>query len=145
MANGTIEIPPLPLTGKVEAELFESGGANPVNIIRTNQDWEVRTKIKLAGPLSQFIGGNWHVHVRLESMGPGGEHSFFDVDSNVAIPEADDTYEQVLNVQAGAVSAAHDGTPYRVVVVVTYKGPLGNPGPIAGMVDLGLVMFYNPS
>jgi len=144
MPTGNIEIPPMPLSGTIEAHLHEAGGASPVNIIRTDQDWAAHTTIRLSGVLSQFISGNWHVHVNLESVGPGGEHTFFDSDSTIPIPEPDDTYECVLNVPAGSVSAAHQGTPYHCAVTVTYRGPMGNPGPIAGYVDMGIVQFYNP-
>lgn len=145
MATGPIEVPTLALAGTIEAHLHESGGADPVNVLRTDQDWSAHTTITLSGALSQFIAGSWHIHLRLESMGPGGEYSFFDVNGDVAIPDPSDVYDQVLHVPAGKVTAAHDGTPYRAVISVTYRGPLGNPGPIAGYVDLGIVQFYDPS
>lgn len=146
MTHTAFETPELYLKGKIGAAVHEHGGVAPTRIIRTDTSWAVNIDWAISGSAVPMICGSWHLHVRLESMGPGGEHSFFDPDCNLPLdPGGDGKYHCHFDVAAGKVKAAHDGTPYRLVVTLTYRTAAGKPGPIAAYYDAGIFQFYNPA
>lgn len=142
--HSDFETPELSLAGRINAAVHEHGGVAPTRIIRTDTDWAVHINWELSGSAVPMLCGTWHVHVRLESMGPGGEHSLFDPDCNLPLDGGTD-YKCHFDVPAGRIKAAHDGTPYRLLVTLTYRTPKGKPGPIAAYYDAGIYQFYNPA
>src|ERR1044071_6305926 len=75
MSKGQFEVSlPVPfLKGDIQADVYEVGGASPVSIIRSDQDWGVKVRWQLEGSLLPFICGKWCIHLRLESLGTGRE------------------------------------------------------------------------
>ena len=142
--ENAFETPVLNLAGTINAAVHEHGGVAPTRIIRTDTSWAVNIDWTVTGSAVPMIAGTWHLHIRLESMGPGGEYSFFDPDCNLPL-NGGNNYSCHFDVPAGAVAAAHDGTPYRLVVTLTYRTPAGLPGPIAAYYDAGIFQFYNPA
>lgn len=146
MAHTNFETPiPTKMRGSIGARVFEGGGVDPTRLIRTDTPWRVELNWKLEGDpdVIAMICGRWHVHVRLESMGPGGELSMFDPDCDIPLKPADPNYTCSFDVPAGRVQAAHDGTPYRLVVTLTYRNSVGRAGPMAAYYDAGIYTFYN--
>lgn len=132
------------LYGTLDAAIHEHGGVQPTRIIQTDTPWSVHINWSLKGDMAPMICGKWHVHVRLESMGPGGETSLFDPDCQLDLnPGGNGDYSCHFDVPANRVKAAHDGTPYRVLVTLTYRNAVGKPGPMAAYYDAGIVQFYN--
>ena len=138
------ETPDLDLKGKISAVVHEHGGVAPTRIIRTDTDWAVHIDWEVTGSAVPMIAGTWHLHVRMESMGTGDEYSFFDNKCNLSL-NGGNNYSCHFDVAAGEVEAEHDGTPYRLVVTLTYRTPAGTPGPIAAYYDAGIFQFYNPA
>lgn len=134
------------LQGNISAAVHEHGGASPTTIIRTDTSWAVNIRWQLQGLLATMITGHWHVHVRLESIGPGPDLSLFEPDGHVALdPGGDGNYFIHFDVAAGRVPAAHDGSPYKLVVTLTYRNPVGHPGPMAAYFEGPILQFYNPA
>ena len=128
------------------ASIYEPGCA-PANVIKVGEhgtDFYVLLKWTLRGSLVRMIAGTWCVNVSFESIGPGEE---FEYPEYAEIPfeacRQQVYYHQIL-VPKDRVSDKHCGTPYKLVATLTYKDPCGVPGPIAGFVELGTVLFYNP-
>lgn len=143
------ETPNINLVGNISATVHEHGGVAPTTVIRTDTDWAVNIEWELLGLNWQMIGGTWHVHVNLESMGPGPELSLFDAVNpaacNDSLPSVDGRYFCHFDVPAGVATADHQGTPYKLVVTITYFNLLGNPGPMAAYFEGPILQFYNPS
>ena len=66
MSKGQFEVSlPVPfLKGDIQAEVYEVGGASPVSIIRSDQDWGVKVRWQLEGSLLPFICGKWCIRLR---------------------------------------------------------------------------------
>ncbi|RMG94743.1 MAG: hypothetical protein D6706_13260 [Chloroflexi bacterium] len=133
------------LRGTISAAVHEHGGVSPTTIIRTDTPASVHIKWRLEGPLASMICGKWHVHVNLESIGPGREYSLFDRDCQLDLnPGGDGNYECHFDIPPGTVRAAHQGTPYKMVVTLTYRDPTGRPGPMAAYYEGPILQFFNP-
>jgi hypothetical protein len=140
------------ITGAGVQELKDSGPPEIWEMttnVRTDQDWRVEVGWYLEGSLlsSAFFTfvGEWIVSVRLESMGTGGEHNLPEVRVSVddcTSPSPDRReYTATIPVLAGSPGAPQADV-YKVVTVITYEDPDGNPGPIAGFLEGGLLQIY---
>jgi hypothetical protein len=117
--------------------------------IRTDQDWQVVVAWYLQGTLLNWpaftFEGEWVVSGRLESMGTGTEHNLPEVRVSVdnyssPNPERRD-YTATISVPHAGPNAPQADV-YKVVAVITYKYPNGNPGPIAGFDEAGMLQIY---
>jgi hypothetical protein len=135
------------LTGEISAYLTESGGAEPVTIIRADQDWQVHVNWTLSGKLTEFVCGEWCLNLFLESIGPGDELKLPDGYLHIPLDPkpGDNHYYETINIPAGRITAEMCSTPYKLVVTVTYLTPYKHqPGPMAGFVEGPVVQFYQP-
>jgi len=146
MSKGNFEVAlPKPyLTGDIYADIYEIGGANPTAIVRMDQDWGVNIHWDLKGSLAPFMCGEWCLHLRLESMGPGRE-IVLDAPKRIPLnPCGEGSYEFDFRVGRGKIKAEHCSIPYKPVVTITYYTACHTPGPIAGFVELPIMQFYDP-
>lgn len=144
MSKGQLEValPEPYLGGDIFAEVYEVAGAKPSTIIRTDQEWGVSVRWSLKGSLAEFICGEWCVHLRMESMGPGPELKF-DASEKISLdPCGNGEYEYRFRIKPGKISGAHCSIPYKPVVTISYYTACHKPGPMAGFVELPLVQFY---
>ena len=144
MSKGNFEVSlPKPyLCGEIYAEVYEVGGAKPAAIIRADQEWGVKIHWDLEGSLAPFICGEWCIHLRLESMGPGLE-IILDAPRRIPLdPCGRGEYYCDFRVKRGKITSAHCSIPYKPVVTVTYYNACHRPGPIAGFVELPILPFY---
>ncbi len=146
MTTGSFEVSMShpPLKGTIDATVHEHGGVEPLNIIRTDQEWAVQLKWQLEGTLVPFIAGKWQIHLYLESVGPGPELRLPQGNIEVEVPlnKKNGQYEYESRVPPGAVTTEHTTTLYKVVAAVTYITPYGDPGPMAGFVEGPMLQFY---
>jgi len=135
---------PALLRGTIAAEVREIGGIAPLSLIRTDQDVEVHVRWTVEGELTEFVSGSWRVSVRLESIGPGPERRLPEPALAVVLAPAPgpNVYTAVVRIPAGTIDVGGDATPFTLITVVTYRTPLGQPGPIAGMVEGPTVLIY---
>lgn len=129
-------------------------GARPSTIIRTDHEWYVNLEWDTSGPLTGWIGGTWHLHLYLESMGPGDEVELFDEKE----PPADPGYpkEHDIPLTPGPSPRHYHLHPdikknavkpgaYKLVATVTYTDLAGNPGEMAGYWEGPIVQFITPA
>lgn len=118
--------------------------ATPTTIIRTDQNWYVKVEWDTEGPLVPLIAGKWHLHVYLESIGPGDDYELFDKynEHDIELPaEAGPVHYHMhpdidkMQVKAGA---------YKLVVTVTYTNRIDKPFPMAGYWEGPIVQFIEP-
>jgi hypothetical protein len=146
MSKGNFEVAlPRPyLVGDILAKVYEIGGASPTNIVRVDQDWGVKVHWDLKGSLAPFICGEWCLHLRLESLGPGPE-IVFNAKRRIPLnPCGRGRYDFDFRVRRGKIRADHCSIPYKPVVTITYYTACHKPGPIAGFVELPIMQFYDP-
>lgn len=106
--------------------------------IRTDQDFQFDFSWTQTGWLSCLICGQYEIEVCFEKCG-AGEFSPTPASKLVPLtPGSGATYNASINFLAGDVPP---GT-YRVVACLILKDNMGNPAPVAGFEDLGLIKFY---
>jgi hypothetical protein len=146
----TFETPNITLVGKLlEAEVHDETGIAPNRIIKAGSPWSVHIKWEMKGTNWQMVAGKWHVHLNLESMGPGNDYSlvdFADPDcQNQALPSPTGEYTCHFDVPGNLFDDAavpHQGLVMKLVVLLTYVDPLGGRGPVAAFHDTGMVLIY---
>jgi hypothetical protein len=141
-----------PLTATVH-DPFNVDPDAPQTIIQTGKHWSVHINWKTFGPANAMVGGSWHLHAYLESVGPGPDLDLIDspppTPTDHVIPltpssSAEVAYSAHLDVPAGTVTAPLAGRIFKLVVTLTYFDLLGGPGPMAAYVEGPIVQFYNP-
>ena len=144
MSKGQLEVllPEPYLGGNIFAEVYEVEGARPTSIIRTDQEWGVNVRWTLGGSLAEFICGTWCVHLRLESIGNEPEIVVDNSEDIQLDPCGNGEYHYDFHIRPGKVADERCSTPYRPVVTVSYRTACHRPGPIAGFVELPLLLFY---
>ena len=106
--------------------------------IRTDQPFQFDFNWSQSGWLSCLICGTYQVEICFEECG-SGEFSPSPASMNVAMQHGNGTsYNTSLSYAAGSVPAGH----YKVIACLILLDNAGNPAPVAGFVDLGLIKFY---
>ena len=141
--------PPALFAGTITAVPHEHGGVAPATIIRTDQSWAVNVSWTTTGFATGMICGAWHLHVYLESIGPGEDLDLTDaiapghvIPLTPGISPVD--YFVHVDVLPGAVTAPLAGILYKLAVTLTYFDASGAPGPMAAFEEGPLLQFYNP-
>jgi hypothetical protein len=157
--DGEFEVEFIPyLNGTIGAKVWEEGEA-PSHILDINDDWHVEVEWTMQGPLQRFICGSWAVDVYMESIGKGPEFELPDIE-NIPMNKTGQ-YSARLDLPAKFIKThveswweeyfkEHELGPgeeetdivYKMVCTVTYRDQYGQPGPIAGFVDMPMLQFY---
>ena len=131
------------LTGTMTANVEDPGGIQPPStIIQTDDAWNIVVEWSIDGVAAPFLGGDWHVRVFVESIGPGFAGQ---VGPTVDVPLASQppgpprNYEATVNVAAGFLA---EGT-YKIVALLNYD-VLGDPQEMAAFHDGPIVQLYVP-
>jgi len=132
-----------------QAEAHEHGGVDPTTIIRDDQSWALTVSWRTEGFLNGWIGGEWHLHVYAESLGPGPEVRLTDLPEDhfpaLEPAEGSSSYSKHFQVDAGALQAGVDGvTLYKIVTALTYVNLAGNYAPMACHADGPIIQIYTP-
>ena len=141
--------PPALFAGTITAVAHEHGGVAPASIIRTDQSWAVNVSWQTTGGVTSMIAGSWHLHIYLESIGPGDDLDLTDAIAPGHIipltpgPSPVDYFVHV-DILAGTVTAPLAGSLYKLAVTLTYFDATGAPGPMAAFEEGPLLQFYNP-
>jgi hypothetical protein len=141
--------PPALFAGTITAVPHEHGGVSPASIIRTDESWAVNVRWTTTGLATGMIAGNWHLHVYLESIGPGPDRDLTDaIAPGHIIPLTPGVspinYFVHFDVLAGTITAPPAGILYKLAVTLTYFDASGAPGPMAAFEEGPLLQFYNP-
>lgn len=114
--------------------------SSPANIIQTDQPWYVLYHFQTQGLLNHIMAGEWNFELFLEQMG-GGE---FDLNPSYAKDQMAFVSKPHLYTKWAVIPPKEvPAGVYKAVGSVTFKGPLGVPGPIAMFADIGLIQFYD--
>lgn len=156
-AQGEFEIEGLTgLNASIEAQVREVG-ETPSHILDIHDAWTVDVKWTLTGKMARMMCGTWAVDAFLESIGRGKDLELPDDTKDLAQveiqPYSTGNYQATFHVPADFIQAAWDkdeqgqlkrepSIPYKLVVTVTYKDPVGRPGPLAGFVEYPMLTFY---
>ena len=130
----------------------EIAGAPPSTIIRTDQTWHIHVSWQTTGLATGMIGGTWHVHAYLESVGPGPDISVVDpADHFIPLTPGVSpvNYNIVLDVPPNVIGLAPGNNMnttglYKLVVALTYVDLTSAPGPMAAFEEGPTLQFYNP-
>ena len=143
------ETPNINLVGQISAQVRDDAGVAPALIIKAGSPWSVDIAWEMTGTNWQMVAGHWHVHVNLESFGPGPELTLFEGSDpdcqHQPLPSADGMYSCHFDVPGTKISEAlvpHEGLAMKLVVLLTYVNPLGHRGPIAAYWEGPVVQFY---
>jgi hypothetical protein len=148
--------PPAVFSGTINATVHEHTGAGdppspPITIIRSNNPWAVNVNWQTSGIANGMITGDWHLHVYLESIGPGDDLDLIDPAPGdhikPLVPGVLSNYFvhfDVRSMQDLGVAIPLAGRLYKLVVSLTYLEPTGSPGPMAAFVEGPTLQFYNP-
>jgi hypothetical protein len=129
------------LQGNVKAALYEVGGKDPVNIIQSDQDAEVRVEIEFGGRLARLFCLTWCVCVAFESCGSGSENEICKEDIKWD-PCKEEKTVVTIRIPAGTLEPKKCGGVYGLCVTVTAKDQCGYPAPIAAMCKGACIMVY---
>ncbi len=147
MADLAFEVPTITLTGTIAASVHEHGGVVPATVIRAGTPWAVNVNWSLQG--SPLVAGTWHVHVNLESMGPGPDLSLFDLIDPACqaqvFPNGSGNYFCHFDVPGNTITEdmiPHQSLPMKLIVVLTALDTLGNPAPLAAYFEGPILQFY---
>lgn len=144
-------------SGTISATVHEHTGPGdppspPITIIRSNNPWAVNVNWQTSGIANGMITGNWHLHVYLESIGPGDDLDLIDPAPGdhvkPLVPALGSSsyfvHFDVRSMQQMGVVIPPAGRLYKLVVSLTYIEPTGSPGPVAAFVEGPTLQFYNP-
>src|SRR5215212_6670152 len=132
--------------GTITAVEHEHGGVAPQTIIRTDQSWAVNVSWTTTGLATGMIAGAWHLHVYLESIGPGADLDLTDaINPGHIIPLTPGispvNYFVHFDVLASTVTAPPAGILYKLAVTLTYFDASNAPGPMAAFEEGPLLQF----
>ncbi len=143
------QLPSINLKGDISATIHDATGTAPNTIIEAGKHWSVHIDWSLTGVGANLLGGSWHVHVNLESIGPGPELSLFDnadVKCRKQPLNATGKYHCHFDVPSNVITPAmvpHQSLPMKLVVTITYLDPYNQPGPIAAYYEGPIVQFVD--
>lgn len=137
---------PTVLNGDVQVQVIDPDG-NPNQVLEINRPWRAQIEWFIDGPTVSSLGGNWHIELYLESIGPGFE-GLAGTDTvnltNIFAPLSNPThlvYRSTINVPAGTPP---DPRVYKITALVTYTNLFNNNMAMAGFSEGPMIQFYSP-
>ena len=135
--------------GTLQAAAFEGVGPifPPSNIVRRDQPWGIKVDWEVHGPLVNYFDAEFRIRVYLESMGPGTEYELpieivATLDPLFPPVAGQRIYTKNINIAAGTI----DVGVYKIATVIhVFERSSGNPTPIAGFVEGGMVFVFDPA
>lgn len=136
-------------TGNMTAVAFEGPGPQflPKNVIRSDQNWGIKVDWEVEGALVDWLDATFHVTAHLESIGPGPEYTLPTIEvPTLSVPlsggpAAKREYSQNIDIAPGEVQAGI----YKIVTTLQlYEAASGNPTPVAGFVEGGMIQIFDP-
>lgn len=124
----------------------------PRTVIQNGDPWAVFVRWEMNGPdpvLWHSYAGFWRVSLGLESIGEGPEFRLTDFADpncqNQPLPNATGIYTCHFDVPGNLMTDAQvtdEGLAMKLVVLITYRDPLGHQGPIAAYEEGPILQFY---
>ena len=129
----------------LRARVVDGDGYRGARLVRIDAPWAVDLCWDL-GEAPDLAGpGEWRIDL---SLWPIGESAPLEL-PGVVVPSLGDGedggHRHRMEIQAGRVTSAHCGAPYRATATLTFHRAGDESAAVAGAVDLGFVRFYDPS
>lgn len=136
------------LDGEIRDLIVRDKDATPNRVIEKGAPWEVEVNWHVYGNAGAIaLGGTWEVSLRLESMGKGYEgeitnqtKDYIDVEVGQSTPKHRHWMLKFVNL--GDPLPADEEGVYRLICLITYNDPFGNPAAMAGAIEGPLLTFY---
>lgn len=141
------------LAGAFTAELRDTNGVPPTDVIRRSDAFSIECTWYLTGGLATSLGGTWYVQAVFGAADPGQQFRTPEISVPLtglegAPPAAG--YSASISIPAGdafpngpaKVPSGDRAEPYQVTVLLNYDDVAGKPGPLAASADLGEVTIY---
>ncbi|MFC6085965.1 hypothetical protein [Sphaerisporangium aureirubrum] len=142
MPVGSFQIPPgfapAALAGLIEAEVVDTTGNPPQDVIKANQSFGVRYRWELNGTAVPMIAGRWLLRLLIDEVGGPNDRFVPSPPLQVALTPASGAYTTTVNV-AGGLPSSPGGSTYQIVASLSYLNAAGTPGGMGGNVNCGLV------
>ena len=138
------------LAGTFTANLIDSSGYPPPDVVRAGDPFSIKCTLGLIGPLVPLVGGTWHIDVAFESAGPAPDYRTAPISVPLNGLVGANAYSASVTIPAGLnfpggppkIPANLRSQPYRVTAMLTYTGVDSKPGPLAASVDLGELTIF---
>ncbi len=111
-------------------------------IAQTDQTIHVHTQWTVSGGLAPLIDGTWKVDVYVEKYGTAeapGTGVFSAIVKNLPFAGFSKTFNRTVSIPAGSLDAGL----YKVALAITFVGPAGQPLPVAGFAEMGMIQYYD--
>lgn len=136
------------LTGEITQVGVYDIDKDPNRVLELGRDWWVYVEWTLKDDPNNYLvaslRGTWEVKVKLESMGEGFEGQV----GQTAVIQLDGRttpYDQWIYVSNQPDPANPDNQgAFKLVVLITFKDPAGEPQPMAGFCEGPMLQFYKP-
>jgi hypothetical protein len=134
------------LDDRLRAHVVDGDGVERANLIRIDKPWAVVFSWSLDGAVPDEAG-EWSLDVLLKRLGSGEPLRVPEgpVRLSASGPRTDSEYRYRFGVPTGVVTSSHVDTPFRAWATVVYRSKDAGSAVIAGLVDLGLLRFYEPA
>jgi hypothetical protein len=126
----------------VRAHVVDSEGVERSRLIRADRPWAVVLQWRSGGGHRADATGEWHVEALATRIGAGAPLRLPGRSVRPSVAGDDELHQTRLEFPAGAVTAAHLDTPYRVTVTIAYRRQ--GRALYVGFADVGVVRFYVP-
>jgi hypothetical protein len=143
------------LDGDIFAFAVQDPDIDRNDVLEIDRDWKVKVSWHVTGPGAHLLtGSDWHVMIKIESMGPEEEKTLKTVTVAGNAYTAGSTPTHVDYVVDIPIQARIPGNPqpdrinqegvYRLVAVITHDKTGGFPGPdrVAGFREGPMLQFY---
>lgn len=144
------------VSGDVLAFALQDPDVDPNTVLEIDKDWKVRVEWHAVGTgAHNLAGADWHVTLKIESMGGGDEKTLksVTVPGTGYVPGSTPThvhYSTEIPIQARVPGMNlpdrinQDGV-YRLIAIVTHDKVGGFPGPdrVAGFIEGPMLQFYS--
>jgi len=144
---------PAELRGEVRDIVVSDQDNTPNRALQKDMPWNVEVNWHVTGSGSPALGGTWRVQLKLESMGEGFEGSIAETIKNytdVEVAQSTSIHRHWKHVFVNLDTkfldpplnnGVEEGI-FRLILLITYKDPLGHPAAMAGSMEGPLLTFY---
>ncbi len=138
----TVDVVPGHLFGKMDIQVLDpSDPGTPVNIIETDDAFQIKVEWTLDGIVAPYVGGTWHVSAYIDDRDGLGSSGQIGATKNIPlgafVPPLPRRFNTTIVVPAGTVKAGL----YDLTVAITYdNGPRLS---MAAFYEGPILQFYN--
>lgn len=139
------------LKGDMDMLACQDMDGDPNSVLEIDRDWYVQPHWYVDGDAAPFLGGTWHIQIKVESIAGGDEKIVARLDLPVGATGPGPLthaleyrpWIRVPGLDSHEPDAIQVEGVYMVVAVLTYTTPNNRVGRIAGFHEGTLLQFYH--